>query len=557
MNAQRMTVPRLLAATAAFAWSFAASGLPADYVFVQGFEPGATVEFESASSAMFTAAGQTQLLSVIVRDDQGTAVDASGIRWFLEGGSEYVFDANSGPTTSVTSASFQIGSATLYAVDTGSGASAVAVLAMAELAQDARYVDSGLVVSGRTPPSGETEIILQRTTATESLAAGDVFVTDERAGLLVRVESAPLVDANTVTLMASQARITDAYAELAIRAKSETESRAYRLDGAAKAANKQLSEDLDCEADGQNAVGFSISGPSVDLDLNVGTEVELTIVEASVERFSLAGVASAELSATTGSLEYTSNITGTVECVFQLPEIFTPPVPVSAFSLQLNTAPTIGFEFDAGFSGPSFSITGPQGNVSGQAKAGIEYTASGGWQPLADTDWQGVFEPLSAEFNASVTFNLKGGPFVANEFGLVANLGSPPLGLQLADIRFVRLKGLGELEFTLADPLNTERVDYVGPRWDIDAVLSGQFQAALADGLLFSLLEALDVPTQIDALTGDIFDPIVSRIAEAPLPQVSAACSDGCPANTMEGDTVTLVMPVKATCQVCQANCGS
>lgn len=515
--------------------------LPSDYVFVQGFEPGTSIQFEGAASALFTEVGQSYPLRVLVRDEQGP-IDASRVRWVLEGGSEYLVTQTTGPSASITSVALEIGSAELYAVDTGSGLSAVAVLAMADLAENAYYVDSELLVSGRTPASGEAELVLQRNSITENLAAGDVVVTDERAGLLIRITAITDVAADTVAMTVSQAQITDAFSALAVRTKSQPEFRAYRLDDAAKTAGKRLSDDLDCEVGGENAVGFSITGPSVDLDLNVGTEVELTIADSTVETFVVAGVASAELSASTGSLAYASNITGKVTCTFQLPEIFTPPVPVSAFSFQLNTAPTIGFEFEAGFSGPSFSIKGPQGAVSGEAKAGIQYTSNNGWEPLAETGWQGNFQPLSTEFDADISFELKGGPFVANEFGLVANLGSPPLGLQLADLRFVRLKGSGELEFALTSPLNPARKDYAGPRWDIDAILTGQYQAALADGLLFSLLQALDVPTQIDALTGDIFDPIVSRISEAPLPQVAVTCSDDCPANPTEGETVTFAM---------------
>ena len=520
--------------------------LPADYVFVQGFEPGASIEFVEERSALFTAQEQTQPLQVVVRDTRGNPVADPSIRWILDAGPEYRLDAVGGSNATVAAEQFQVGSAALFAVDTGSGLTAVATLAMAEMAPDTHLISSDLVISGATPASGETEVVLVRTAVTESLGVGDVLVSDDRAGLLVRLQSAPSVGTDDVTITVSQAKITDAFINLDISARSVPQKRRYRLDDTPKSGAKRLSDDLDCQVGTENAIGFTITGPSVDLDFDLGTEVDLTIVNGDVDRFTVAGVATAALRAQTGSLAYASNITGTVNCTFQLPEIFTPAIPISAFSFQLNTAPTIGFEFEAGFSGPSFTITGPTGRVTGRAVAGIDYTSAGGWQPKAETGWEGVFEPLSTRFNANVTFNLKGGPFVTNEFGLVANLGRPPLGLQLADLRFIRLKGSGELDFVLASPLNVDRKDYVGPRWDIDAILTAQYQVALADGLLFSLLNALDVPTQIDALTGDIFEPIEFRIAEAPLPQIGASCSSGCPANPIESETVALTLSAPA-----------
>lgn len=518
-----------------------AQALPDDWIFVQGFEPGTQVAFVGTSSALFTSASQHQSLEVRVTDSMDQTVLNPQISWYLEAGPEYQINGDTGTRIDVTAASFSVSSGLLYAIHTGSGASAIAVVAMGQLQPDAVHLDSSVVISGATPPdTGHADIVLQRDKFTELLQAGDVLISDEQVGLLVRVLDDPIVEPTEIMVRVRQAQITEAFSDLSISARSEATSLRFAVGDVVESGSRTLSDDLDCEVGTENAVGFDITGPDVDMNFSIYPEAKLELVGGNVTEFSIAGIASASLNASTGSLSYTSNITGTVVCTFQLPEIFTPAVPLWAFSFQLNTAPTVGFEFEANFSGPSFTITGPEGEVSGRASAGIRYTPAQGWAPLAETGWSGSFEPLSTQFSNNITFSLKGGPFVTNEFGLIANLGRPPLGLQLADLRFIRLKGIGELEFSLSSPLSTDRIDYAGPQWDIDAILSAQYKAALADGLLFSLLEALEVPTEIEALSGDLFTPIQHRIAQSPLPTINVSCSRGCPANPAENDMVTM-----------------
>ena len=535
-----------LVAIAVF-WSCSSWALPDEWIFLHGFESEVTVTIEGDQSAVFTESSQERQFALRIQDQDSNVVTGRPILWFLDGVAPFTVSNSDNTAATILAEDFAVASAQLYAIDTGSGSSATASLAMAELAVEAHYLDSDTVVSGGTPEAGVGDIVLVASAETAQLKVGDILVSGDDVGLLVRVVSVSASKGDTVNLSVEPAKITDAFESLSVRARSSVESRVYQLSDSPGRGQKTLSDDLDCETGGENAVGFEISEPSIDLTFDVTTEVELEIVAGAVEQFSLAAVAEAGMEADSGSLTYTSNITGNVTCTFQLPEIFTPPVPVSAFSFQLNTAPTIGIEFEAGFSGPSFNIAGPSGNISGSAKAGLQYASQTGWSPLAALDWSGNFQPLSTDFDASITFTLKGGPFIANEFGLVANLGQPPLGIQLADLRFVRLKALGELDFQLATPLNPERRDYIGPQWDIDAIITGQYQAALADGLLFSLLDALDLPTQIDALTGDIFDPIAIRIAEAPKPQITISCLPSCPLNPNNGDMARLTMTAEGT----------
>lgn len=516
--------------------------LPDEWIFAQGFESQSVLSMEGDQSFVFTQAGQRREFSLNVTDGQETALPGRKIVWYLTNTDRYLLANEAGYTTEVETTDNTTGSAQLFAVDPGFGSSIAIAVATASMQPGAIYVASSEVRSGSTPLAGSTEVVLAATVQTQNLEVGDVIVSGDERGLLVRVVSVDANRGDEVALTVEAAKITDAFESLSVVAKSLPESRSYQLDDSPGAGIKRLSDDLDCETGGENAVGFEVSEPFINLSFDVSTEVVLEVSAGLVNTFSVAAVAQAGLEAQTGTLTYQSNISGKVICTFQLPEIFTPPVPVSAFSFQLNTAPTVGFEFEAGFSGPSFVISGPSGELGGSATAGVVYQFQTGWGPLAETQWNGNFEPLSAELNTDISFTAKGGPFATNEFGFVANLGRPPLGVQLADIRFIRLKALAELDLALATPLNPERKDYVGPRWDIDGIITGQYQAALADGLLYTLLNALDVPTQIDALTGDIFDPIQIRIAEAPEAQIAISCFPNCPLDPLNNESAQFTL---------------
>ena len=163
--------------------------LPDEWIFAQGFEARSVLSLEGDQSFVFTQAGQRREFSISVSDGQETALLDRKIVWYLTNTDRYLLSNGVGYVTEVEATVNTTGSAQLFAVDPGFGSSLAINVATASMQPGAIYVDSSDVRSGTTPLADSGEVVLAANAQTQNLEAGDVIVSGDERGLLVRVVS--------------------------------------------------------------------------------------------------------------------------------------------------------------------------------------------------------------------------------------------------------------------------------------------------------------------------------------------------------------------------------
>lgn len=519
---------------------------PADMIYATGFEGPGRIEFVTDQSALVTAEGQSFDFEVRVFDRNGVETPDALVHWYPENDELVSVEILGDRTARVTSTGFALGNLPIRVVSPVVAARAEAQVVFADLKPGVYSFSSDQVTSvdRSTAPNGPYTVVLPRNAITETISASDVVISGDRAGLLDRVLSVD-IGASEVTLTTEIASLEDVFENLSYSASTPLVVGSSEDPGALPPGRQVLQgiDSAECKTENNSNAGLTTTGATVAITHYLELEVSVSIVGGSLQSFELGPMASANVTGESGSLEWSSQVAGEVTCALELNTFKTPSLPVHMFSFQLGVTPEIGVKAGASFDGPSFTITGPKGAVSGGARGGIAW-APGGWSTYGMADWDGSFDPFEGEFDSDIEFELTAKPYAMLGFSAIANLGRPPLGLSLAEVNFADIEGGLPGELGLASPFQVENPDYAGPSWKIEAKLEGALKAELSGGALQDLLNALSIPTSIDLNDADLWEPIVIELASSPSAMFSADCEPNCTLDPSLNESTLLTLNI-------------
>jgi internalin A len=523
-----------------------------DLIMAGGFEalPQYTINFTSDTNVVITEAGQQAQFSVEFLDENGVPLDTSSLEWCLEDETNLSV-ASAGTNATVDSTGFALGSVDLVVRDPRTSIYATASILFADLQPDATYIDSEDVIDNG---GGGDTVILERNAYTESIQPGDVLVSGDKAGLLVRVLSVSLTS-DQVILTVEAAKITDAFVNLDINGSTVAQNVSVNYEGTTsqltvktelengEVATTQVDIDsLECVTEDKRAFGLKLVGGSIDWDIETKLFRAFKIEDSTVQEFSFYSTQSLVITAQTGSLDFSSVLAGEVTCEIPLPRYKTPTLPYAAFSFGLGVQPKVGIKVGGGIDGPSFSLAGPQGEATDQVTVGFRYTVGGGWETIANHSRKAKVDLFTADFDTEIDFSLEASAFGGVGFELIVNAGKDVLSWELASVEFVEVVSDISLNAEFKSPFDSMDKDYTGPKWDISGNVTGEFKAEFTNGALFDLLEALDVPTALP-ISGNVFDPVKVELLHSPrIFFFKQTCSPDCEMLPDPGDRVTFAM---------------
>jgi len=492
----------------------------------------AQIVFTTDQSILLESIGQSYQFSAQVVDSLGAVIPDIDLQWSLQANALVSMTASGGGSATVEVDSLGLDTLNLIVSAPSLQISNQAQIMLADLAPDAVYLDSNVVIDNGY---GGGDVILHRNAKTELIQVGDVLVSGDEAGLLLRVLTVTLT-ADQVILTVEPAKITDAFRNLNIAGASQAQSLSVHFDAetnrvtvaslvAGDATTQNFVVDgLECKTEDQSDFGLDLSGGSIDWDIQEEVFATLSIEEYVVQEFSFYTTQSLSLDSATGSLTFSSTLAGTVTCEIPIDKIETPSVPLSVFSFGLGIQPIIGVRVSGTIDGPSFTIQGPSTSLQGSATEGIKYTLGGGWEPVGNLDWGGSTKPFSANFKHGVEFAMDAGAFGGIHFDLSAKLGRGKfLSYELATVEFAELNSDATLSTAFASPFDPLLKSYTGPNWDVTAYLESLYKAELTSGALMTLLERLDVPTTLP-FSGEIFTPMEVDLVHSPVINLYRDC---------------------------------
>ena len=490
------------------------------------------IEFTSDQSVLLESIGQTYQFAAHVINSLGEDVPGIELNWSIEPNALVSLTASDAGSATVQANALGVDSITLRASVPSLQLTNEAQILLADLAVDANYIDSNVVIDNGYV-SGE--VVLVRNAETELIQVGNVLVSGDRAGLLVRVLTVTIT-ADQVILTFEPAKITDAFQNLDIDGSSAVQSLSVQFnavtnsvkvksstkDGVARIQSFSI-DGLKCNAEDQSDFGLTLKGGSIDWEIENELQAALIITNSIVQEFSFSATQSLVLTAATGSLEFSSVLAGKVTCELPLPKFETPTLPISVFSFGLGVQPKVGLTVSGSISGPSFTIEGPKGKLKDSATEGIKYTPGSGWVPIGAISNSVENVPISAMFDTNTEINLDASAYGGVGFEMIANLGKGILSYELATVEFAEVNSDVTMHSEISSPFDPSLRAYTGPNWDVKGNIKGLYKSELSGGALQQLLETLDVPTTLP-FGDDIFSPISEDLAHSPRVSQTLEC---------------------------------
>ncbi len=428
----------------------------------------AYIDITSDATFLFEQDGDTATVSAVVRQRSNDQVIADAVVSFASEAPDVVtVDAASGRLTARTSVP---NSATIVA-SYGTLTPAHATAVVAELADRAVFVPFD-DFTAYDPDTGE--VILQRTPLALGLQVGDVLISGDRAGLLVRVLAVD-VQAGRVVLQTEPADLTDAFDELDVVAVgAEVEYEAFIDDDGITVLNERgevVQRSLfgfTCKTEAEQPITVTITGASITPKLSFTPTIAIKItrsgfVSATVERFDMFVEGVVRVDARSGSVAFDAGVAGKITCERKLGTYALAFVPiVGPLGAAPTVTPSVGLELKGEATLGSVSLTGPTLDEGVSSTMGVGYSAQSGFRVISQNErvgaglsWPRYDASLAIAFKATVEPFLKGtvnvsgalGPYTFADFGLVE----------------AKVYGGAELEMTM--PFVPTQPGYAGPAW--------------------------------------------------------------------------------------------
>jgi len=483
------------------------------------------IEFTTDQSILLEDIGQTYQFGAHVVTNDGVEIPGIELVWSLEPNALVSLTASSNNLATVEAVSLGVDTLTLTVSAPSLQISAEAQISLADLAAGANYLDSNVVLDNG---GGVGNVILVRNAETELIQVGDILISGDGGGLLVRVLSIVDITADQVILEVEPASITDAFENLDVQSKSQPQTTLVHFDAKTNMVNVKSNfetgevlsrsfsiDGLDCKNEVQAVFDLSLEDGSIDWVIDNQLGGTLKIVNSEVQEFSFSATQTLVLEAKTGALVFSTQLTGKVTCELPLPRLETPAIPISIFSLGMGLQPKLGVEVSGSISGPSFRIEGPSGKVTDTATEGIKYTPGGGWEPIVSTAREVQSQLFKAGFTTEIQFALDARAYGGLGYTIIASLGRGFLSYELAEVEYIAIDSDIKLHAEFSSPFDPMVNEYTGPKWYVEANATGVYKAELTGGGLATLLTRLDIPTSLP-FTANVFEPVKIDIAHSP-----------------------------------------
>jgi len=491
------------------------------------------IEFVSDRSLLLTMDNPEARVAAVVLDSSGDPVDGAQITWstnadgILEitpiGLRSAIIRANGAFNESLkVSAKYApLGIEQVFYVSQAELAPGAVLLPSVNVPESGRAPDSEdeLIIEVQGDRFAEHVLVLRRIPRTLSLESGDILLTGDYAGILVRVLDArpgdesvelsvePTAITNaisdvTLTFQSSRARLDGVFSGR--RSKRESSNR-NTDSGAIKAA--EILDNLECNGSAEFKQKIDFSGMEVNPSLS--ETGELSISQGTIDRFIIRADYIFRLVGALG-LNLDSSIQAAASCTARFRPIAFKGIPISAIQIRPLITPIAGVsgELSAEASG---KVQSPRRGVEFTGFGSVRYTAAEGWTLDGDatkTDIEdGVFDT-----DLAGQLTVRGTASAGAIGGLAIDLGKGRASLEILNFGLVRG------DFAVSSQLSAESfpssTNYAGPQASIatSQTVSGTFSAELFNG---TLGEYLGLSIESD-LSIELFPPLTQPVLVQP-----------------------------------------
>jgi hypothetical protein len=499
------------------------------------------VQLVAGSSITFTGSGQSAPARVQVVSANGAPIPNAAVTW-TSSSPDLVTVHPDGPL-----------SATITATGPGPGSSLITasyqglVSSSADVLVVATDPTTLVVTSDMITQLTANSLTLVRNPSTERLKVGQVLVSGDDSGVLARVQAVAL-SSHQVDVQVTPVSLAAAYSSFVIDLSPQplqlraTFRRGKALISLRSPSGKLLSArtlaGAQCSLTGGAQANVSLDAATVTLVQSLQPFVHAAGSSHSLQHFDFGLQGTASLIVDTGSLEFNSQIVGTVECILPLPaqggQNLSIPLPVGPLWLDFAVMPSLGIDASATFQGPSLSIGGPVGQLQGSFAGGISYDRSAGWNLISSAEWSGGVTQSPPSFDQG-SFEAMATPFARLTASVGVSLGNPlrpHLSIAIADLQFAQFEASGYGTFSLPAPLDPSDPAYSGPSWELGAGLTGSLMADLSSGALVAVLNALGITSKF-AGPLDLFD-VKYPLSQSPTLTIASQQSEVAPGNPVD-----------------------
>jgi hypothetical protein len=460
-----------------------------------------SIEFISDQIIVFTEPGEGFHLAAVVLDDNGNVDASAKVSWSsLDPAIATV--AGDGTVTSVG----EFGS-TLVAASYGDLTPAVANVVIAELTPIARLIHSDDVVS---LADDESRVVLAANDNTTGIISGNVVMSGDQGGVLVRVISVQESPAE-VTLGTEPAVLTDFFRRLSLEIASPRVS--YSDDF--QQEEKGPLPSLTCDAiTGQ--LDVQVTGLSVNPTFDMGFNLTYIVVadpadpnRGTVDEWQMWVSGELGLKVNLGTAKLGGS--GKKECNGLGPKIPIVRVPLGGpVILGANIQPIWGVVGELAIEGVDIAIPGPRYDKTYFVAAGIGWTSSGGIETRFDSVESGPgIDPPQEIFDFQLRIKGKIEAYLGAIQSFTASIGP----FAAIDLNISRVRGTAGLAFEFEPPLHGDP-DWLGAHKDLYLGMSADLDPLLQEiNLMNRILTKMGVRENLVS-----FDP---KLAEIKVPFAS------------------------------------
>ncbi len=405
------------------------------------------VHVTSDRSFIFADRGETAQLDARVYRDGAPATDAE-LR-FSSSDPDVVSVDRDGALEAVADA----GSAVIT-IDADGVSPTVANAVIADLSPAARRVPSDQIVD--VEPASAVATL--RIDGDEPVAAGDILITGDRAGLFARVTDVWVqADGTYEIAYDTDVAATEAFENLELRA--HTESMVHR-----PGPDAEFLDELTCVDDQHGLIEFS--GPEFAPIIETALHVDYQIRSGRVAHAEVYLAGNLGLDARAGEVHIEGAFGGSFRCDVPLPDITLPAVPVLGpiFGVGGTISSRVGVQGEAEFDTGSMTLAGPEVEKEIESELGLRVASDEGIATIADVDVvrdEASHGEMTGQIGSGeVAFDAM--PFL--DATLTVRLSAGPIGV---DVDLLDTTVGGGLEFAMSPPLSPYQAGYRGPKWEL------------------------------------------------------------------------------------------
>lgn len=500
------------------------------------------IEFISDRSVLLTSANPEARVSAVVLDENGDRVDGAQVTWSSEANNILEISPIGLSSAVITALDELETSQKVFAEYAPFGIQGEVYVTQAELVPGTVFLPSVAIPDAGGVPESEDELIievqgnrfdnhvlvLRKTPQTSSLAAGDILLTGDYAGILVRVLTSTLRE-NAVELSVEPASITNAIQDINLVVQSSTAT----LDGlftspgfnrttvnrnteSRAISAETILDKLECEGSTKFKEQIDLSGMEVNPSWRVTGE--LSISEGIIDRFMLVGDYNIRLVGALG-LNFAASIQAAASCTARFKPIAFAKIPLSAIQIRPLITPiaSVSGSLSAETAG---TVQTPRRGIQLTGFGSVRYASANGWELDGDATATDIKNDVF-DTDLAGGLNISGTASATALGGLAIDLGKGRASLEILNLGLI--KGDFSVISRLFAKTTPSSTNYGGPQASVvtSQSVSGVFSAELFNGTLgeyLGLSIESDLSIDLDSATQPVLGQpsFIPRLENAP-----------------------------------------